>query len=79
VGLKLDERGMIEVDAHCKTNLPGVWAIGDVVRGPMLAHKAMEEGVMVAEIIAGQAGHCNFETIPSVIYMSSSVRSYSDS
>lgn len=68
VGLKLNERGMIEVDGHCKTNLPGVWAIGDVVRGPMLAHKAMEEGVMVAELMAGQAGHCNFDTIPWVIY-----------
>lgn len=68
VGLKLNERGMVEVDGHCKTNLPGVWAIGDVVRGPMLAHKAMEEGVMVAELMAGQAGHCNFDTIPWVIY-----------
>ena len=68
VGLKLNERGMIEVDGHCKTNLPGVWAIGDVVRGPMLAHKAMEEGVAVAEIMAGQAGHINFDLIPWVIY-----------
>jgi dihydrolipoamide dehydrogenase len=70
VGLKLNERGMVEVDGHCKTNLPGVWAIGDVVRGPMLAHKAHEEGVMVAELMAGQAGHCNFDTIPWVIYTS---------
>jgi pyruvate/2-oxoglutarate dehydrogenase complex dihydrolipoamide dehydrogenase (E3) component len=70
VGLKLTERGQIEVDAHCRTNLPGVWAVGDVVAGPMLAHKAMEEGVMVAEIMAGQAGHCNFDTIPWVIYTS---------
>ena len=70
VGLKLTERGQIEVDAHCRTNLPGVWAVGDVVTGPMLAHKAMEEGVMVAEIMAGQAGHCNFETVPWVIYTS---------
>jgi dihydrolipoamide dehydrogenase len=54
VGLKLDARGFVEVDGHCKTNLPGVWAVGDVVRGPMLAHKAMEEGVMVAELMAGQ-------------------------
>lgn len=68
VGLKLDARGFIEVDGHCQTNLPGVWAIGDVVRGPMLAHKASEEGVMVAELMAGQAGHCNFDTIPWVIY-----------
>ncbi|HRF10981.1 MAG: dihydrolipoyl dehydrogenase [Candidatus Accumulibacter phosphatis] len=70
VGLKLTERGQIEVDAHCRTNLPGVWAVGDVVAGPMLAHKAMEEGVMVAEIMAGQAGHCNHETVPWVIYTS---------
>jgi dihydrolipoamide dehydrogenase len=68
VGLKLTERGQIDVDAHCRTNLPGVWAIGDVVRGPMLAHKAMEEAVMVAEIIAGQAGHANPDAIPGVIY-----------
>jgi len=68
VGLKLTERGQIEVDDHCRTNLPGVWAIGDVVRGPMLAHKAMEEGVMVAEIIAGQAGHVDLDLVPSVIY-----------
>lgn len=70
VGLKLDERGMIVVDDDCKTNLPGVWAIGDVVRGPMLAHKAEEEGVAVAERIAGQHGHVNFNTIPWVIYTS---------
>jgi dihydrolipoamide dehydrogenase len=68
VGLKLDERGFVEVDGHCKTNLAGIWAVGDVVRGPMLAHKAMEEGVMIAELMAGQAGHCNFDTIPWVIY-----------
>jgi len=70
VGLKLDERGAIEVDADCKTNLPGVWAVGDVVRGPMLAHKAEEEGVAVAERIAGQHGHVNFNTVPWVIYTS---------
>jgi dihydrolipoamide dehydrogenase len=70
VGLKLDERGAIVVDADCKTNLPGVWAVGDVVRGPMLAHKAEEEGVAVAERIAGQHGHVNFQTIPWVIYTS---------
>ena len=68
VGLKLDERGAIAVDDQCRTNLPGVWAIGDVVRGPMLAHKAEEEGVAVAERIAGQHGHVNFNTIPWVIY-----------
>ena len=70
VGLKLTDRGMVDVDGHCKTNLPGVWAVGDVVRGPMLAHKAMEEAVMVAELMAGQAGHCNFDTVPWVIYTS---------
>ncbi|MDX9707368.1 MAG: dihydrolipoyl dehydrogenase [Azospira sp.] len=70
VGLQLTERGQINVDGHCRTNLPGVWAIGDVVSGPMLAHKAMEEAVMVAELMAGQAGHCNFDTIPYVIYTS---------
>ncbi len=68
VGLKLDERGAITVDDACKTNLPNVWAIGDVVRGPMLAHKAEEEGVAVAERMAGQHGHVNFNTIPWVIY-----------
>jgi len=68
VGLQLDERGAIVVDADCKTNLPKVWAVGDVVRGPMLAHKAEEEGVAVAERIAGQHGHVNFNTIPWVIY-----------
>ena len=68
VGLKLDERGRIDVDDHCRTNLPGVWAVGDVVCGPMLAHKAMEEAVMVAERMAGQAGHCNPDTIPYVVY-----------
>jgi dihydrolipoamide dehydrogenase len=70
VGLKLDERGFVVVDDHCKTNLPNVWAVGDVVRGPMLAHKAEEEGVAVAERIAGQHGHVNFDTIPWVIYTS---------
>ena len=70
VGLQLDERGGIVVDGDCKTNLPNVWAVGDVVRGPMLAHKAEEEGVAVAERIAGQHGHVNFNTIPWVIYTS---------
>ncbi|MYN04810.1 dihydrolipoyl dehydrogenase [Pseudoduganella sp. DS3] len=68
VGLAVDERGLVTVDEDCKTNLPNVWAIGDVVRGPMLAHKAEEEGVAVAERIAGQHGHTNFNTIPWVIY-----------
>jgi len=70
VGLQLDERGAIVVNDDCKTNLPNVWAVGDVVRGPMLAHKAEEEGVAVAERIAGQHGHVNFNTIPWVIYTS---------
>jgi dihydrolipoamide dehydrogenase len=70
VGLKLDERGMVVVDDDCKTNLHNVWAVGDVVRGPMLAHKAEEEGVAVAERIAGQHGHVNFNTVPWVIYTS---------
>ena len=70
VGLKLNDRGAIEVDEQCRTNLPNVWAVGDVVRGPMLAHKAEEEGVAVAERIAGQHGHVNFNTIPWVIYTS---------
>jgi dihydrolipoamide dehydrogenase len=70
VGLKLDERGAVVVDDQCRTNLSGVWAVGDVVRGPMLAHKAEEEGVAVAERIAGQHGHVDFNLIPWVIYTS---------
>ena len=70
VGLKLDERGAVVVDDDCRTNLPNVWAVGDVVRGPMLAHKAEEEGVAVAERIAGQHPHVNFNTVPWVIYTS---------
>jgi dihydrolipoyl dehydrogenase len=70
VGLKIDARGFIEVDAHCRSNLQNIFAIGDVVRGPMLAHKGEEEGVMVAELIAGQTAHVNLETIPWVIYTS---------
>jgi dihydrolipoamide dehydrogenase len=73
VGLKLDDRGFVVVDDDCRSNLPNVWAVGDVVRGPMLAHKAEEEGVAVAERIAGQHGHVNFDTIPSVIYTSPEV------
>jgi dihydrolipoamide dehydrogenase len=68
VGLKLDERGFVAVDADCRTNLPNVWAIGDVVRGPMLAHKAEEEGVAVAERIVGQKPQVDFNTVPWVIY-----------
>ncbi len=68
VGLKIDPQGLIEVDKNCRTSLPRVYAIGDVVRGPMLAHKGEDEGVMVAEIIAGQHGHVNYDAIPWVIY-----------
>jgi len=68
VGLKLDAKGFIEVDKNCRTALPRVYAVGDVVRGPMLAHKGEDEGVMVAEIIAGQRGHVNYDAIPWVIY-----------
>jgi len=68
VGLKLDAKGFIEVDKNCRTALPRLYAIGDVVRGPMLAHKGEDEGVMVAEIIAGQHGHVNYDAIPWVIY-----------
>jgi dihydrolipoyl dehydrogenase len=70
VGLKIDQRGFIEVDDHCRTNLANVFAIGDVVRGPMLAHKAEDEGVMVAEIIAGQKPHLDYACIPWIIYTS---------
>ena len=70
MGLKLDERGFVAVDDHCKTNLDGVWAVGDVVRGPMLAHKAEEEGVAVAQRIVGKYGHVDFNTVPWVIYTS---------
>jgi len=73
VGLQVDERGFVVVDDACHTNLPNVWAVGDVVRGPMLAHKAMEEGVAVAERIAGQKPHVDFNSIPSVIYTSPEV------
>jgi len=67
-GVTLDKRGFIEVDEKCRTSVPNVWAVGDVVRGPMLAHKGMEEGVMVAELIAGHVAEMNYKTIPSVIY-----------
>ncbi len=67
-GLVLDEWGVIHVDEQCRTNLPEVYAIGDAVKGPMLAHKGSEEGIMVAEVIAGHAGKVNYDTIPSVIY-----------
>ena len=67
-GVKLDDRGRIEVDEHCHTGVDGVWAVGDCVRGPMLAHKGFEEGIAVAELIAGLPGHVNLDTIPWVIY-----------
>lgn len=68
LGVEKDKLGRIQVDSHFRTNAPGVYAIGDVIAGPMLAHKAEEEGVAIAEIIAGQAGHVNYTTVPSVIY-----------
>jgi dihydrolipoamide dehydrogenase len=68
VKVPLDKRGFVEVDDKCRTTVPNVWAVGDVVRGPMLAHKGMEEGVMVAELIAGHVAEMNYRTIPSVIY-----------
>ena len=67
-GVELDERGRVKIDAHYATNVAGIYAIGDVVAGPMLAHKAEEEGVAVAEILAGQAGHVNYDVIPGVVY-----------
>jgi dihydrolipoamide dehydrogenase len=67
-GVKLDERGRVEVDAHLQTNVPGIWAIGDVIKGAMLAHKAEEEGTFVAEKIAGQKPHINYNLIPGVVY-----------
>ena len=68
VGVALDERGRVKVDGHFATNVPGIYAIGDVIAGPMLAHKAEEEGVAVAEILAGQYGHVNYAAIPGVVY-----------
>ena len=67
-GVRLDERGFIAVDHECRTSVPNVWAVGDVVRGPMLAHKGSEEGVMVADLIAGEIAEMNYDVIPSVIY-----------
>ncbi|MCW4580499.1 dihydrolipoyl dehydrogenase [Gluconacetobacter entanii] len=67
-GIALDKRGRIVTDAHYATNVPGIYAIGDVIAGPMLAHKAEEEGVAVAELLAGQAGHVNYGAIPAVVY-----------
>ena len=75
VGVELDERGRVKTDAHLRTSVEGIYAIGDVVAGPMLAHKGEDEGVAVAEIIAGQAGHVNYDVIPSVVYTSPEVAS----
>ena len=74
-GVALDSRGRVVTDAHLRTNVPGIYALGDVVVGPMLAHKAEDEGVAVAETIAGQAGHVNYDVIPSVVYTSPEVAS----
>jgi dihydrolipoamide dehydrogenase len=68
LGVKKDSRGFVQVDAHYQTSVPGVYAVGDLIPGPMLAHKAEEEGVALAEILAGQAGHVNYDLCPSVIY-----------
>ena len=68
LGVKLDERGRVAVDHYYATSVPGIWAIGDVIAGPMLAHKAEDEGVAVAEILVGQAGHVNYDAIPNVVY-----------
>jgi len=68
LGVALDNRGMVQVDERFETNVKGIYAIGDVIRGPMLAHKAEDEGVAVAEILAGQAGHVNYEAIPGIVY-----------
>jgi dihydrolipoamide dehydrogenase len=67
-GVELDERGFIKVDHECRTGAEGIWAVGDVVRGPMLAHKGKEEGAMVADLISGRYGEVNYKTVPSVIY-----------
>jgi dihydrolipoamide dehydrogenase len=72
-GVETDERGRVKTDNHLRTNVPGIYAIGDVIAGPMLAHKAEDEGVAVAELIAGQAGHVNYDVIPSVVYTSPEV------
>jgi dihydrolipoamide dehydrogenase len=75
IGVNKDNRGRVVIDAHFRTNVAGIFAIGDAVAGPMLAHKAMEEGVAIAEIIAGQAGHVNYEVIPNVVYTSPEIAS----
>lgn len=74
-GVQLDEKKRIKVDAHLRTNVPGIWAIGDVVAGPMLAHKAEEDGIAVAEWIAGKAGHVNWDLVPAIVYTDPEVAS----
>jgi len=74
-GVALDNRGRVEIDGHFRTNVPGIYAIGDVVKGPMLAHKAEDEGVALAEILAGQHGHVNYDVIPGVVYTQPEVAS----
>lgn len=75
VGVKRNQRGFVEIDAHFQTSVPGIYAIGDAVPGPMLAHKAEDEGVALAEILAGQSGHINYDTIPSIVYTAPEVAS----
>ncbi|MBX3583855.1 MAG: dihydrolipoyl dehydrogenase [Rhizobiaceae bacterium] len=74
-GVALDERGRVQTDGHYQTSVPGIYAIGDVIAGPMLAHKAEDEGVAIAEILAGQAGHVNYDIIPSIVYTSPEIAS----
>ena len=78
VGVALD-RGRVVIDDHFATNVPGIYAIGDVVRGPMLAHKAEDEGIAVAEILAGQHGHVNYNVIPGVVYTEPEIASVGES
>ena len=73
IGVKKDSKGRIEVNSKLQTSIKNIYAIGDVIKGPMLAHKAEEEGIAVAEILAGQAGHVNYDVIPGVIYTSPEV------
>lgn len=75
IGVKLDGKGRVEIDGHYATSVPGIYAIGDVVTGPMLAHKAEDEGIAVAELLAGKAGHVNYDVIPGVVYTSPEVAS----
>ena len=74
-GIEIDKRGRVVTDNHYKTNIDGIYAIGDVIAGPMLAHKAEDEGIAIAEILAGQAGHVNYGVIPGVVYTNPEVAS----